>query len=465
MATTEFIAAIELGSSKIAGIAGRKNYDGSIQVLAYAQEDSSTFIRKGVVFNLDQTTQAIASILQKLNRELKATIAKVYVSIGGQSLRTVPNVVTRELGDETIISEDIINSICDENISVPLVQMEILEVAPQEYKVGNNWQANPVGLRGNLIEGHFLNIVARNSVRRNLEHCFKEAGIEVADVFLSPLMTAHSVLGDSERRSGVALVDIGADTTTVSIYKNNLLRYLNVIPLGGSSITRDLTTLNIDEEEAERLKQTYGNARYEEPTDSMLPLRLEDGRTIDRALFNDVVASRAEELAANVAALIRSSAYGDKLLAGLVLTGGGVNLKNLDALLREQAQVEKVRTAHQTRLTLHTDDMILTQDGRLNTLIGLLFRGDQNCCCPPATPSSEPLDLFENDPDLERQKEEARRRQEKEQQAKEKEQKQQAKEAKAEKMNKPKPKGPGWFDRTFGKFSESLFGNDEETMN
>lgn len=255
MATTEFIAAIELGSSKITGVAGRKNSDGSMQVLAYAQEDSSTFIRKGVIFNLDKTAQSLTSIINRLEGELKNSIAKVYVGIGGQSLRTVRNVVSRDLEEEAIISEELVSAIGDENIAIPVVDMDILDVAPQEYKVGNNLQANPVGLVGSHIEGRFLNIVARASVRKNLEHCFQQAKIDIADQLIAPLVTANAVLTESERRSGCALIDFGADTTTISVYKNNILRFLTVLPLGGNSITRDITTLQMEEEEAERLKK------------------------------------------------------------------------------------------------------------------------------------------------------------------------------------------------------------------
>lgn len=270
MATTEFIAAIELGSSKITGVAGRKNSDGSMQVLAYAQEDSSTFIRKGVIFNLDKTAQSLTSIINRLEGELKNSIAKVYVGIGGQSLRTVRNVVSRDLEEEAIISEELVNAIGDENVAIPVVDMDILDVAPQEYKVGNNLQANPVGLVGSHIEGRFLNIVARSSVRKNLEHCFQQAKIDIADQLIAPLVTANAVLTESERRSGCALIDFGADTTTISVYKNNILRFLTVLPLGGNSITRDITTLQMEEEEAERLKKTYGDA-YTKKTKAKSP--------------------------------------------------------------------------------------------------------------------------------------------------------------------------------------------------
>ena len=348
MATTEFIAAIELGSSKITGVAGRKNSDGSMQVLAYAQEDSSTFIRKGVIFNLDKTAQSLTSIINRLEGELKNSIAKVYVGIGGQSLRTVRNVVSRDLEEEAIISEELVSAIGDENIAIPVVDMDILDVAPQEYKVGNNLQANPVGLVGSHIEGRFLNIVARASVRKNLEHCFQQAKIDIADQLIAPLVTANAVLTESERRSGCALIDFGADTTTISVYKNNILRFLTVLPLGGNSITRDITTLQMEEEEAERLKKAYGDALYEEDPEQEeeATCKLEDdNRIIKVADLNNIIEARAEEIVANVWNQIQLSGYEDKLLAGLILTGGAANLKNLDETLRKRSKIEKIRMA------------------------------------------------------------------------------------------------------------------------
>mgnify|MGYP000798773743 CR=1 FL=1 len=138
MAATDFIVAIELGSSKITGIAGKKHADGSIQVLALASENSSDFIRKGVIYNLDKTAQSLTSIIKKLESTLKASIGKVYVGIGGQSLRTIRNTEVRHLEEETKISQELIDSIMDSNREVPIIDQEILEVAPQEYKVGIN---------------------------------------------------------------------------------------------------------------------------------------------------------------------------------------------------------------------------------------------------------------------------------------------------------------------------------------
>ena len=475
MATTEFIAAIELGSSKVTGIAGRKNSDGSMQVLAYAKEDSSSFIRKGIIYNLDKTAQSLTSIINKLEGDLKNSIAKVYVGIGGQSLRTVRNVVSRDLNEETIISQELVDAICDENLEIPLVDMDILDVAPQEYKIGNNLQADPVGVAGSHIEGRFLNIVARASIKKNLERCFEQAKIEIADLLISPLVTANAVLSESERRSGCALIDFGADTTTISVYKNNILRFLTVLPLGGNSITRDITSMQMEEEEAERLKITFGNVMYEEEeSEEAATCQLEDGsRTVELQALNNIIEARAEEIITNVWNQIQLSGYDDKLLSGIIITGGAANLKNLDTMLRKRSKIEKIRTARSIRNTIQTDSDLIKKDGTQNTLFGLLFEGKENCClveARPVTPSqpviTEPVNMFEEDEALKEQDaaareakkkkdEEDKRRRDEDRRRKEEEKR------KKEEARKKKNEGPSWFEKTFNKISNEIFSDDD----
>ena len=475
MATTEFIAAIELGSSKVTGIAGRKNSDGSMQVLAYAKEDSSSFIRKGIIYNLDKTAQSLTSIINKLEGDLKNSIAKVYVGIGGQSLRTVRNVVSRDLNEETIISQELVDAICDENLEIPLVDMDILDVAPQEYKIGNNLQADPVGVAGSHIEGRFLNIVARASIKKNLERCFEQAKIEIADLLISPLVTANAVLSESERRSGCALIDFGADTTTISVYKNNILRFLTVLPLGGNSITRDITSMQMEEEEAERLKITFGNVMYEEEeSEEAATCQLEDGsRTVELQVLNNIIEARAEEIITNVWNQIQLSGYDDKLLSGIIITGGAANLKNLDAMLRKRSKIEKIRTARNIRNTIQTDIDLIKKDGTQNTLFGLLFEGKENCCLVEARPVThsqpvitEPVNMFEEDEALKEQEaaareakkkkdEEDKRRRDEDRRRKEEEKR------KKEEARKKKKEGPSWFEKTFNKISNEIFSDDD----
>jgi cell division protein FtsA len=476
MATTEFIAAIELGSSKITGVAGRKNSDGSMQILAYTQEDSSSFIHKGVVYNLAKTAQSLTSIINKLEDELKSNIAKVYVGIGGQSLRTVQNVIVRDLDEPATVSQAFVDSIKDENIEIPIADMDILDVVPQEFKLDNFLQAEPVGVACSHIEGRFLNIVARPMVKKNLERSFQEANIEIADLVIAPLATAKYVLTDTERRQGCALVDFGADTTTVSVFKNNILRYLIVLPFGGNAITHDLTTQQIEEEEAERLKLTYGNAMYEEePSDAPATCSIDDGtRTLELNTINNIIEARLEEIIANVFNQIQMSGYDNsKLLAGIVLTGGGSNMKNIDTAIRKQCKIEKVRIARTGRQSVLCNKDILSNDATQNGAIALLFEGHENCCrtVAPKPKAEEPKpviqDMFQEDQALKDQEAKARealKRKEEEERKRKEEEKRKAKEEADKKAKEKKQKGPSLFSRFNKKvadFTSQVFSDDD----
>ncbi len=384
MAETDFIVAIELGSSKIVGLAGKKNSDGSIQILAGASEDSSSFIRKGVIYNLNKTAQSLTTIINTLEGKLDAEIAKVYVGIGGQSLRSVKNTVARQLDVEESISEKLVDEIIEANTEVPLVDFKILGVVPQEYRIGNSFTIDPVGVLGNNIEGRFLNVIARERVQKNLESCFAQANIDVAQYFISPLAMANVVLTDAEKRSGCALVDFGADTTTISVYKNNLLRYLTVLPIGSESITRDICNLQIEEPEAERLKLKYGNAVWEfDEEDEAKMIQLSDGRTIKQDLLNDIVEARAEEIIANVWTQIQASGYSTQLLAGIVLTGGGANLQRMKEAVCKYTKIDIVKIVRSVLQGVKVGEPdVVKNDGTYNTILGLLFAGEKNCCKP-----------------------------------------------------------------------------------
>ncbi|KAA6313682.1 Cell division protein FtsA, partial [termite gut metagenome] len=411
----EFIAAIELGSSKISGIVGKKNKDESIQVLAYVKEEVAMSVRKGVVYNLNKTAQALTSVINRLESKLQHPIAKVYVGISGQSLRTVQNVVQRDFKEETIISENMIYEIAEENCGTKFPDAEILDVVPQEYKIGNDFQVDPVGVTCNRIEGHFLNIIARSSVKKNLENAFEQAKIDIVDMPITPVAAASVILTESERRSGCALVDFGADTTTVSIYKNNILRFLIVLPLGGNNINRDITSLQVEEDEAEKMKITYGNAIFDENDNEEESVCVTENKipNIKLGELNNVVEARTEEIIANVWNQIQFSGYADRLSAGIVTTGGGANLKNLNEAIRRRTGLFNLRYANFICNEVHESEGFPIGDGMQNALLGLLFAGTANCAqtkniekeiVPPP-----PTDLFESDETLKRKKEETER--------------------------------------------------------
>ena len=199
----EFIVAIELGSSKMTGIAGQKNLDGSITVLATVEEDSSSCIRKGVIYNIDKTCQCLTNIIKKLKNILKQDITQVYVGVGGRSIRSIKNVIVKDLPGNTIISQEMINELMDINRNMTYPDQEILDAATQEYKIDNQYQIDPVGIQCNHLEGIFLNILWRKNFYNNINTCFENANIPIAEMYLAPLAMADSVLTDSEKRAGL----------------------------------------------------------------------------------------------------------------------------------------------------------------------------------------------------------------------------------------------------------------------
>ena len=389
----EFIVAIELGSSKITGIAGKKNLDGSISVNAVVKENASQCIRKGVVYNIDKTGQCLTNIITKLKKQLKHEISHVYVGVGGQSIRSVKNVIVKELPGETIITSDMINELMDANRNMTYQEQEILDAATQEYKVDNQYSIDPVGIKANHLEGNFLNILWRKSFYANLNNCFEQAGIAIAEMYLAPLALADSVLTEAEKRGGCVLVDLGADTTTISVYYKNILRHLAVLPLGSANITKDIASLQLEEKDAEAMKLKYASAFTDNnEIDNNLSYSLDADRTIESRKFIEIVEARVEEIIENVIYQIPPE-FIDKLLGGFILTGGGSNLRNIERAFRNHTHVNKIRIAQFVSHTITSGDAdINAKNGTMNTILGLLAKGDMNCAGAEINPDKS---LFE----------------------------------------------------------------------
>lgn len=380
----EFFVAIELGSSVFRGIAGKKNLDGSITVQALVKEDATQCIRKGVVNNIDKTATCLKNIVAKLSKTMKQNISHVYVGVGGQSVRSVRNVIVKDLPTETIVDGDIVDGLMDSNRGMDYPDLEILNVVTQEYKVGNQYVVDPVGIKGTRLEGNFLNIAQRKLFYSNLNEAFDKAGIAIAEIFPAPLVLADNVLTESEKRGGCVLVDLGADTTTVSVYHKSLLRHLAVIPLGGNNVTKDITALKMEEREAELLKLKHGSAYTEiADMDPALTYSIDGERTIESKQLIELVEARVEEIVQNVWHQVPAE-YVSKLLGGIILTGGGSNMKNIELAFKKYTHMDKIRKARFVNLAMKSNIADINKhDTTLNTIISLLAKGDMNCAGGP----------------------------------------------------------------------------------
>lgn len=376
----EFIVAIELGSSKMTGIAGQKNMDGSITVLAVVEEDSTSCINKGVIYNIEKTGQCLTNIVTRLKTILQQDITKVYVGVGGQSIRSVKNKITKILPDNTIVSDEMVNELADANRNMNYPDQEIVMSTPLEWKLDTQFQTDPVGVQCKQLEGNFLNFLWRKKFFNSINTCFDNAGIPIAELFLASQALAESTLTESEKRAGCMLVDLGADTTTVSVYYKNFLRHLAVIPLGSNNITRDIASLQMEEKTAEAMKLKYGSAYTDnKEIDNTLNYPIDEERQVESRKFIEIVEARIEEIIENAWFQVPGE-YADKLLGGIILTGGGSNMKNIDVAFRNHTHVDKVRVASFVTYNVTSKDAkINSHDGTMNTILGLLAKGDMNC--------------------------------------------------------------------------------------
>jgi cell division protein FtsA len=304
----------------------------------------------------------------------------VYVGVGGQSIRSIRNLIAKDLPNGMQVTQDMVIELMDENRNMKYPDQQIIDAAAQEYKVDSQFQLDPVGIQCNRIEGNFLNILQRKSFYANLNKCFETAGINIAELYLAPLALADSVLTEAERRSGCALVDLGADTTTVSVYSKNILRHLAVIPLGANNITKDIASLQMEESDAEKMKLRYASAFTENnDIDNNMKYSIDQDRQVETRKFIEIVEGRLEEIIANVWCQVPEE-FCDKLLGGIILTGGGSNLRDIEKAFQNYTHIDKIRIAKFVTQTItSTIAEINAHDAMMNTVLGLLAKGDINC--------------------------------------------------------------------------------------
>ncbi len=403
MATNNYIVAIEVGSSKISGAVGVQTYSG-INIMAYASEPVNGFVSKGVVRNVDETGNCLNSLINRLEASLdKLTIDKAYVAFGGLSMQTRKSTVIRSFDEYTKITQTIIDQMAldnDRQFNVPDGYQRI-QVIPLESRLNGDTSLTPMGVPTRRLECNYQNILFREQYMKQLEESFAIPKVKIVDSFNAIILEAGILLTDPERSSGTALVNIGADTTTVAIYTNNLLRKIVVIPIGSNNITRDLCAEQIPFKEAEQLKIFKG---YNSTDD--------DNSAIDTELVNQIIAARMSEILLNVKHQIEES---ENRVANVVFTGGGSKLKNITEIIDECLPNFKIRMVVEENYSYTCSEGIsLTASAITPTLYGLLVNGKDNCCNEFVKPTPEQFqtDLFggpvENEriPDAQVEKEE-----------------------------------------------------------
>jgi cell division protein FtsA len=337
--TTDLVVALDIGTTKVCAVAGRKNEYGKLEILGVGKVDSVGVMR-GVVTNIEKTVNAIIEAISSAERMAKTKFERVHVGIAGQHIKSLQHrgILTRD-NDHTEISQKDIQKLVTDMYKLVLPPGDkILHAIPQEYTVDNEQGiTDPIGMSGVRLEANFHIITGQISASNNIHRCVERTGLKVESMTLEPIASAIAVLSDEEKEAGIALVDIGGGTTDITIFQEGIIRHTAVIPFGGNVMTSDIKEgCTVMQHQAEQLKVKFGAALAEEVVENRIitipGIKGRDYKEISEKNLARIIQARMEEVLDYVVWEIRRSGYERKLIGGIVLTGGGAMLRDIEKL-------------------------------------------------------------------------------------------------------------------------------------
>jgi cell division protein FtsA len=374
------VVGLDIGTTKIAAIVGQQDQYGKIKVLGIGRADSQG-VARGEVVNIEMTVSAIKDAVAQAEQQSGVEIKVVYVGIAGEHISSKQNRDIYTLADQdTEVSDLDIKAMIQNMHRLALEPGErIIPVLPQEFFIdGNPVAKTPIGMCGSRLEANFHIITGKVAAAQNIKKCVERAGLQMIGLILEPLASSASVLSEEEMEAGVCLVDIGGGTTDIAIFQDNIIRHTAVIPFAGNIITEDIKTgCMVLKKQAEKLKVRFGSALPQENHDneiiSIPGINGRERKEISMQMLAKIINARMEEIVQQVYFEIRSSGYANKLIGGVVITGGGSQLKHLKQLV-------EYHTGLSARVGLPTEYLAKdTKDDLKNpmysTAIGLIIEG------------------------------------------------------------------------------------------
>ena len=380
---SDIIVGLDIGTTKVSIIIGKRNQFNKIEILATGKSVSSG-VSRGIVSNIDKTVGSIKLALEEVKNKNNIEINEVVVGIAGQHIKSLQHrgEIVRDNIDIEIGQEDIdkLKENMFKLITIP--GEEVIHVIPQEYTVdGEDGIQDPKGMAGVKLEANFHVITAQVGAVKNIMRCVEKAGLTPKELILEPFASAIATLDEDELREGVALVDIGGGTTDVAIFLDKIIRHTAVIPFGGNIVTKDIKTgLSILDKQAELLKIKFGSAMYTDDQENVMVsipgLRGREPKEIAVKNLSEIIGARMKEIIDLVYHEIKVSGYENKLMTGIVLTGGGSQLKSLQQLV-------SFITAKETRIGypnehLSSESKDLVTSPMFSTGVGLVLKGFEN---------------------------------------------------------------------------------------
>lgn len=407
----EIIVGLDIGTTKIAVIVGQKDEHGKLKILGIGKAPS-TGVTRGEVSHITPTIDAIKAAIEEAEAAAGVKIAEVNVGIAGQHIRSLQQrgTKTRKNQDDLITQNDISDIIADLHRLNVMPGERVIHVLPQEYTVDNEHNIkDPIGMTGARLEANCHVITGKIIAAQNIIRCVQGANLEVAELTLEPLASAEAVLSREEKEAGVVLVDIGGGTTDVAIFQDEIIRHTAVIPFGGNIITDDIKTgCNIIKRQAELLKVKFGSALASENLENNIVtipgLRDRPAREIQLKNLAHIIQSRMEEIIDQVYYEIKNSGFDRDLVAGIVVTGGGSQLRHI-------AQLFEFHTGIETRVGFPNEHLGNGNEDLTNPLfstgVGLVLKGfealEKKKLTAPSTPDEQkPKQTTENTSILEK---------------------------------------------------------------
>jgi len=336
MNNNQYIVALEIGSSKIVGAIAEKSPSGLLTVSHLVEERHLNSVRYGIVQNVENIKTSINHILKNLEDEIDGRIEQAYIGVSGKSLHSVTSEVNRSVQSTEPITKELIDRIINDATRTPIKNYETIDIVPRTYYVDKTETRNPVGQFGSSIRIKVNLIVAKPMLKLNLARVMN-FGVPVKDYIVTPLAVGEQILTDSDRKLGCMLVDMGAETTTVSIYKEDALIYLVTLPLGGRNLTRDVMTgLNVLEETAENVKKNINNPLDPSSVNNVV---IEGVKANDAANY---ISARTGEIIANINQQLADAGISSDGIQSIVLIGGSAHLGGLQQKMEESMKI-KVR--------------------------------------------------------------------------------------------------------------------------
>lgn len=375
---SEIIVGLDIGTTKIVAMVGRRNEHGKIEILGHGRSNSIG-VKRGVVSNIERTVQSIRTAVDQAE-DFGVDIKSVHIGIAGQHIKSLQHhgVLTRSNYEQEITQTDIDALIEDMYKLVMLPGEEIIHALPQEYIIDNEKGIkDPIGMCGIRMEANFHIITGQVAAAKNIYKCVNKSNLEAASLVLEPLASAEAVLSKEEKEAGVALVDIGGGTTDIAIFQEGIIRHTAVIALGGDIITEDIKEgCSIIKDQAEMLKLRFGSALASESKDneivSIPGLRGREPKEISLKNLANIIQARMEDIIEHIFYEIRNSGYEKKLIAGIVVTGGGAKLQHVSQLIEYMTGMD-TRIGYPNEHLAKASEEIASP--MYSTAVGLVIKG------------------------------------------------------------------------------------------